>query len=182
MSQKNDIVEEAIAAAKSLRDNNVAAQLPKPIVGEMVAINPVVPQMFDDEGRPYPKKEIQRQVDEYCSEQKKAILTHSISLAMGVDMSPGLAFETQALAGWLKQLGYNVKREDGDFTVVVTIPGGEYKITDTDRYCAGLRAIHFALTRHDPDTDEYVQRRLFSEMQAADKPRATAAEANPTTH
>lgn len=182
MSQKNDIVEEAIAEAKSLGDKKVAGKLPQPVVGDMVAINPVVPQMFDAEGRPHSKKEIQRQVDEFCSEQKKAILTHSIALAMGVDMPNGLAFETQALAAWLTQLGYSVKRDGGDFSVVVAVPGGEYKIIDTDRYCAGLRAIHFALTRHDPDTDEYVQRRLFSEMQAAAAPVKTAPEAGQTTH
>ena len=168
MSNKNDSVEQAIAEARKFTDPTVSAKAPELSVGNMVRVTPVVPQMFDGEGRPYPKREINRQVEAFCEEQKKGILTHSIALGLGIDMPTGLTFDEDALNMWLKHLGYNVKRVEGDFTVVVEITGGKYEITDTSRYMAGLRAIHFALLRHDPDTDEYVQRRLFEEVSKKD--------------
>lgn len=178
MSKKNDTVEQAIAEARKFADPKVRDQAPAISVGNMVRVNPIPPKMFDDEGRPYPKREVDRQIEAFCEEQKKSILTHSIALGLGIDMESGLTFEENSLTVWLKHLGFTVKRDGSDFSVVVTVDGGEYKITDDSRYMAGLRAIHFALLRHDPDSDEYVKRRLFEELtrKEAEEPKAPPAD------
>lgn len=184
MAKENSVVEEAITEAKKIGNKEVAEKLTQGhnLSGRMFAIQPVVPEMFDGDGRPYTKKELQRQVDAFCAEQKKAILTHSIGLGMGIDVPTGMAFELESLEAWAKELGFNVKRVEGHFEVIVAIDGGEYKILDATRYGANIRAIHFALTRHDPDTDEYVQRRLWSEMQATAKAEPAADDNAPVVH
>lgn len=174
MPKEKTVVDEAIVAAKEIGNKEVAEKLGNTSIGDMTMVQPIIPKMFDEDGRPYSKKEIERQVNAFCEEQKKSILTHSIGLAMGIDIPTGLTFEDSVLEDWTRKLGYLVKRVEGNFEVKVNVSGGEYKIIDDNRYNAKLRAIHFALTRHDPDTDEHVQRRLWAEMQAqssnTDKP------------
>lgn len=180
VKEKNPVVEEAIAAARGLGDQ-------KPIEG--IVFNgpgieptaPVLPRAIDDEGRPFPQKEIDRQVDAFILRQSLGMLTHSLSMAMGNDMPTGYTLTLEATEAHLKALGYVVKRTGGDFVVTVEVAGGSYTITDTDRHHAVLRALHFMALRHDPDSTEFIKRRLFAELTKRDG-TATAEGENTQVH
>lgn len=166
MKEKNPVVEKAIEAAREIGDKKVAEGFK--FSGEGIeSTNPILPAVVDADGRPYSQKEVDRQVDAFIERQSLGMLTHSLGLAMGTDIPTGFTLTLAACEAHLKALGYTVKRTGGDFTVTVSVPGGEYTITDTNRQLATLRALHFLALRHDPDSTEFIKRRLFNELTQA---------------
>lgn len=167
MKENNPVVEEAISAAREIGDKEAVGKI-KFSGNGVEAVAPVLPSMVDDEGRPYPQKEVDRQVDEFIRRQSLGMLTHSLMLAMGADMPTGYTLTLAAAEAHLKELGYVVKRDGGDFVVTVEVLNGTYTIRDKDRHHAALRALHFKALRHDPDSTEFIKRRLFAELTKRD--------------
>lgn len=163
MSKEKSMVDVAIEEAAKMGNAEIR-QASKLSVGDLVKTNIVMPEYRDAEGRPLPKAEVKRQVEQYCHEQKIGMLAHSIGLGLGIDFPIGYTIALEKCEEFLKDLKVVIKRVNGDFTTSVEIPGGVYNMVDTDRHALALRAIHFMLLRQDPDTDEFVQRRLFSEV------------------
>lgn len=163
MSKEKSMVDVAIEEAAKM--GNVEVRNASSVtVSDLVRTNPVTPVFRDEEGRPLPKAEVKRQVEAYCHEQKIGMLAHSIGLGLGVDFPIGFTIRLEKCEEFLKDLKIIIKRTAGDFATTVEVAGGSYNMVDTDRHALALRAIHFALLRQDPDTDEFVQRRLFAEV------------------
>lgn len=173
---KNKAVSDAIEAAKTINNNDGIAELNAKILpGDMVELKIDPPRMFNDEGKPLPKKEVNKSINEYCDTQKLGILTKSIGMAMGTETPTGFALRREVVESFLKSLGSKVIRLSGSnglYRCLVKVPGGDYTVYDTKRWQCALRALHFAITRHDPDTDEFVKRKLYQTAVAADKAQA----------
>lgn len=178
MKEKNPVVEEAIAAARDMGDKEAVGQIKFSGPG-IEPTRPVLPRRIDDEGRPYTQKEVDRQVDAFILRQSLGMLTHSLSLSMGSDIPTGYTLTLEASEAHLKELGYIIKRDQGAFVVTVEVKNGSYTIRDNDRQHAALRALHFLALRHDPDSTEFIKRRLFAELT---QPGAPVAEAEPKVH
>lgn len=175
MKEKNPVVEEAIAAAREIGDKEAVGQIKFDGNG-VEPTAPVLPKMIDDEGRPYPQKEVDRQVDEFIRRQSLGMLTHSLMMAMGADMPTGYTLTLAAAEAHLKELGYVVKRDGGEFAVTVEVLNGTYIIRDKDRHHAVMRALHFKALRHDPDSTEFIKRRLFAELTKRDGAKVPEAD------
>lgn len=163
MSEKNPYVEGTINEARNLGDKSIVEQL-KGSGSELEPIGAVLPSIFDADGNRLSNKELQASVEEFCHRQKLGMLSHSIGLGLGVDFPQGHRFKLETVETFLRNLGIVVRRDKGLFKATVEVPGGVYHIEDTDRHAAAMRALHFRMLRHDPDTDEFVRRNLMNDL------------------
>lgn len=172
----------AIEAARRLNSPEAASKVASMNHDTLELITPVLPAYFDQEGRPRPEAVINAEVSRYYDQQKKAMLSHSIAMALQTRIESSHAYPVTLVEDQLKKLGTSVVRraKENVYEVTVTIPGGVYVLKDTDRHCAALRGLHFALTRHDPDTDEYIKLSLAKEVEAANAKAKAMADAKLT--
>ena len=170
---ENSVVNEAIAAAESI-DREVKEK----VLGDQysnenfVAINTEYPKIINDGEAPPAKEVVIAKHLEYVDRVSKLMLTHSLFMGLGFEVPTGHALSPMAVDNYLKeqkaQIQYkNVQALDNDANEIwefeVFLGASRYIFLDTDRWLGGLRALHFLVTRHDPDLTEYVNRKLTKE-------------------
>lgn len=166
---ENTIVNEAVAAAKS-----IGAEVSQELLSDFkhedfVMIDESYPETMKEGEPPLPKEKILELHEEYIDRITKMSLTHSLFLGLGFEVPKGHALSKAAVDRYLASTSGQISftheiDEDEDGTVeywkfTVIHPGCEYTFLETDPWLAGLRALHFLATRHDPDMTEYVNRK-----------------------
>lgn len=165
---ENTIVNEAVTAAKSI-GAEVSQELLNGFKNEdFVPVDATYPETMKEGEAPLPKEKILELHEEYVDRIAKMSLTHSLFLGLGFEVPTGHALSQVAVERYLSdvsgQVQYrNIATAEGDehecWEFVVIHPACEYKFLDTDFWLGGIRALHFLVTRHDPDMVEYVNRK-----------------------
>lgn len=165
---ENTIVNEAVNAAKSI-GAEVTQEILKDFTNEdFVPVDATYPETMKEGEAPLPKEKILELHEEYVDRISKMSLTHSLFLGLGFEVPTGHALSQSAVERYLEdtkgQIQYrNISDIDSDqqeiWEFVVVHPACEYKFLDTDFWLGGIRALHFLVTRHDPDMVEYVNRK-----------------------
>ncbi|UKS71971.1 hypothetical protein MOA67_gp105 [Klebsiella phage KpLz-2_45] len=165
---ENTVVNEAISAAAAI-DSEMKQEVLKDFKHEdFVLVDSSYPEIIKDGETPLSKEEIITKHEDYVDRISKMSLTHSLFIGLGFDVPKGHALSIHAVNRYLEstsgQIKYrNVTETESDeaecWEFTVLHPACEYKFLETDFWLAGLRALHFLVTRHDPDLTEYVNRK-----------------------
>lgn len=165
---ENTIVNEAVTAAKRI-GAEVSQEIMKDFTNEdFVPVDATYPETMKEGEAPLPKEKIMALHEEYVDRISKMSLTHSLFLGLGFEVPTGHALSQIAVERYLKgvtgQVQYrNITSSEYDeeecWEFVVLHPACEYKFLETDFWLGGIRALHFLVTRHDPDMVEYVNRK-----------------------
>jgi hypothetical protein len=167
-AQQNEFVETQIqesinldSAAKGTIQDNVGA-------GSFVEVDLTYPSMFNADGVRLDAKAMAKLHEEYTDRQKLCMLTYSLMSGGGMQPPRGYALSEKAAEDILRKLKYRVRRVKSHFEVELHMDGLEATIKDTQRWVAIVRALHLMGTRHDPDLDEYIKRRLANQTDRVD--------------
>lgn len=167
---ENTVINEVIAAA-----NNVDKEVREAVLGNnfdnenFVKIDTAYPELIKDGEAPVAKEVAIQEHLAYVDRITKLSLTHSLFLGLGFEVPTGHALSANAVEQYLEQQKSqitftNVADENDDIAeiwkVEVLLGDATYTFLETDKWLAGLRALHFLVTRHDPDMTEYVNRKL----------------------
>lgn len=153
-----------------------------PSMGEwatiMEPVDTTYPSMFDEQGVRLPDEQAKALHAQYLDTQRRVMLTKSAMITFGGNAKDGHEFTT----AWLEQTVLQQMEipvvpgeQDGvaHFTATVELPGIIAIITDSHYRTLLVRVAHFIATRHDPDTDKYVNDRLkeFANMPDPNEPK-----------
>lgn len=147
------------------------AGLVAPAPGEYAVLTEKVDTSYPDmhpNGEQVSREEGARLHVEYLDMQKRVMLTKSFLIACGANAQDG----HQLTLPWVEQAviqkagvvvrdiaaGDNVANEG--FVALLDLPGIKIEMFDTNYHTLLIRAAHFIATRHDPDTDAYVNENL----------------------
>lgn len=167
---ENTIVNEAVTAAKSI-GAEVSQELLNGFKNEdFVPVDATYPETMKEGEAPLPKEKILELHEEYVDRIAKMSLTHSLFLGLGFEVPTGHALSQSAVERYLEDTKGQIQfhkpqiedAENNDpeyWEFIVVHPACEYKFLDTDFWLGGIRALHFLVTRHDPDMVEYVNRK-----------------------
>lgn len=135
------------------------------------------PDMYDAEGHRLAQEEVSRLHLAYLDTQKRIMLTKSAMLAFGANARPHSQFKESYLEEVLLQTsGLSVLEDADSFVLRMELPGLKVEMIDTSYHTLLIRGLHFMTTRHDPDTDTYVNQQLRSFTQSNEElPTATDA-------
>lgn len=169
MSEKSNI--DTIAdglSEKALETDNpkVAERLLKLGLDELIELDLEVPTILRPGQEPLPKEESRRLLSEHKDRFMLANLTSSLFLSTHTEPPSGRAIKKETCARICRQLGLDVHKKKGVYFINVEPDSDiEVIIKDTNEWLAMMRALHFLLTRHDPDSERiYVQ---YHMMEAA---------------
>lgn len=172
---ENSVVNEAIAAAE-----NIDREVKEKVLGDQysnenfVAIDTAYPKIINDGEAPPTKEVVIAKHLEYVDRVSKLMLTHSLFMGMGFEVPTGHALSFAAVTKYLEEQKEQIKyknvpmSEETDdaaecWKFEVLLDAARYIFLDTDLWLGSLRALHFLVTRHDPDLTEYVNRKLTKE-------------------
>lgn len=139
----------------------------------MEPVNTEYPSMYTPEGERLSTEVVQQLHAQYLDTQRRVMLTKSAMVAFGGNSKDGTEFTVR----WLEQQLLQVMQvpvveteQDGQkvFLATVQIPGMKAELADSHYRTLLVRVAHFVATRHDPDTDEYVNSRLREFQQRID--------------
>lgn len=130
-----------------------------------VAVDTNYPQMLTDAGEKLPSDIIKRRHSDYLDNQKLVMLTRSLFSGGGRTVPSGSVINEETATRILRKLKYRVKRVKELYRIEdIRIPGAILTLEDTTRWVVVVRALHWIGTRHDPDLDEYIVRRLANQI------------------
>lgn len=135
------------------------------------------PDMYDADGKRLPQEEVSRLHAAYLDVQKRIMLTKSVMLSFGANARPRSQFKESYLEEVLLQTsGLSVLEQDDAYVLKMELPGLKVEMMDSSYHTLLIRGLHFMTTRHDPDTDTYVNQQLRKTLQeTADLPKDSAA-------
>lgn len=149
-------------------------------VSIMEPVDTQYPSMFSEDGVRLGEEEVAALHAQYLDTQRRVMLTKSAMITFGGNSKDSHEFTVDWMEQQLLQkmnilvtqtlaAGTDVEV----FTAVVEMPGIRAEIMDSHYRTLLVRILHFIATRHDPDTDEYVNRRLkeFANMPDANDPK-----------
>ena len=147
------------------------AGLVAPAPGEYAVLTEKVDTSYPDmhpNGEQVSREEGARLHVEYLDMQKRVMLTKSFLIACGANAQDG----HQLTLPWVEQsviqkagvVVRDIAAGDGmqvdGFVALLDLPGVKVEMFDTNYHTLLIRAAHFIATRHDPDTDAYVNENL----------------------
>lgn len=150
-------------------------------VNIMEPVDTQYPSMFDDQGVRLPEADAAALHAQYLDTQRRVMLTKSAMVTFGGNSKDSHEFTVDWMEQQLLQkMGIQVTQAPAEnnpdvqlFTARVELPGLRCDIMDTHYRTLLVRILHFIATRHDPDTDAYVNARLkeFANMPDPKAPR-----------
>lgn len=164
-----DADDEVRNRASMLATEQAAELAPQGTDGILEVVDTSYPNMFDAEGQRLPAEEGAALHAAYLDVQKRVMLTKSAMIAFQSNSEPHTQFKQEYLEMVLLQRGDVVVSELENklgFTCTVELDGIMATLTDSHYHTLLIRVLHFMTTRHDPDTDKYVNSQLRNTVEA----------------
>lgn len=160
----NDVVEKAITAAKDIGHEKAKNLLAGINSDSFEEIDTEYPTVLTDGSAP-PAIEVVRELHQGYVDRIAAInLTNSLMLALGYETPSNHSLNIDTLKGLVSShketlTVIELETKNG-YRGTFSDNGDMYTFLDTDERLCYLRAVHFAITRHDPDMTEIINRQL----------------------
>ncbi|ATA65447.1 hypothetical protein 2050HW_00112 [Serratia phage vB_SmaM_ 2050HW] len=168
MTTTNTIIDKAVEEAKNLGKEVRQSLLGNVNGNDFVAIDQTYPTMIETDATPATRRVNREKHQEYLDRVSKMILTHSLFLGLGIEPPTGHALKKELAAELATECNATFTKqasaEHGEiYSTTVELEDAQYRFLETDLWLAYLRAIHFAVTRNDPDLTEIINRKLAAE-------------------
>lgn len=162
-------VDDVALEARGVYASTAAIVAPTP--GEYAAMTEAVDTSYPDmqpNGEQVSREVGARLHSDYLDMQKRVMLTKSFLIACGANAKDGhqltQAWAEQAViqkAGVIvRDIAADDEMQVAGFVAELNLPGLKAEMFDTNYHTLLIRTAHFIATRHDPDTDNYVNEHL----------------------
>ncbi|UQT03073.1 hypothetical protein TOTORO_02100 [Serratia phage vB_SmaS-Totoro] len=178
----NNTIESAIDMARNLGKDVRQNLLGSVDIEGFIAIDQSYPEIIETDATPATRKTNRAKHQAYVDRISKLMLTHSLFLGLGVEPPAGHALRKELAADLAGDCNATfTKQADVEYgeiySVTVELEDAQYRFLETDLWLAYLRAIHFAVTRNDPDLTEVINRQVAAAAGLTDAEWLDAAHA-----